>query len=82
MMQSRDTEVISLRTSSDFKNRLREWADARGIPMTKLLEEMGELYARAEAGAERKMSAVELLLRPHFAALEREMVRAFEEAEG
>lgn len=79
---SRDTEVISLRTSSDFKNRLREWADARGVPMTKLLEEMGELYARAEAGAERKMSAVELLLRPHFAALERELVRAFEEAEG
>jgi hypothetical protein len=78
---SRDTEVISLRTSSDFKNRLREWADTRGIPMTKLLEEMGELYARTEAGAERKLSPVELLLRPHFAALEREMVKAFEDSE-
>ena len=78
----RDSEVISLRTSADFKNRLREWADGRGIPMSRLLEEMGELYARAEAGAERKLSAVELLLRPHFAALEREMVKAFEESEG
>jgi hypothetical protein len=62
----RDGEVISLRTSVDFKNRLREWADGRGVPMSRLLEEMGELYARAKAGAERKLSAVELLLRLKF----------------
>ncbi len=78
----RDSEVISLRTSADFKNRLREWADGRGIPMSRLLEEMGELYARAEAGAERKLSAVELLLRPHFQTIERELSRAFDESEG
>ena len=78
----RDSEVISLRTTSEFKNRLREWADGRGIPMSRLLEEMGELYARAEEGTQRKLSAVELLLRPHFASLERELSRAFEESEG
>ena len=78
---TRDTEVISLRTSREFKDRLRDWADGRGIPMTKLLEEMGELYSRAEAGAERKLSPVELLLRPHFQTIERELVRAFEENE-
>ena len=41
VQQQRDSEVISLRTSADFKNRLREWADTRGIPMSRLLEEMG-----------------------------------------
>jgi hypothetical protein len=78
-MAVKDLEVFSVRASRGAGEKLKAWAEAEGLSQGRVLDAMFELYESRHEGVQ--PSTVEVLLRPMFRGIERELGRVFEEVE-